>query len=367
MEMIHCDRRGFLAALAAAAVISPRCVVAQTEGHVPGAQWERHPDAGRTSDDRLQAFGRFVATLDTTAMLIAVGGRILFEHGNTAHLSYLASARKSVLTMLYGRYVVDGSIRLTDTLEALGIDDVAGLSALERSATVEHLITARSGIYHPASNSGDDSAHAAARGSVVPGTQHLYNNWDFNAAGAVFERATGREIYDALASDLATPIGMQDFERGRQRKTGDLSKSRFPAYHMTLSTRDMARLGLLMLRRGRWAGRQVLPVGWAERITQVVTPYDELIPQRRRSLGTGQRWGYGCMWWVWDAESSADVMAGAYGARGLFGQHITVIPRRDMVIAHKVDPRYQITGSQRRRVRGAQYAEILRAATNLAA
>ena len=197
-------------------------------------------------------------------------------------------------------------------------------------------LIASSGVYHAAGSPGDDP-NAPPRGSRQPGTFFHYNNWDFNAAGAIFERATGRDIYDALASDLAAPLGMQDFDRARQRKTGDASKSRFLAYHMLLSTRDMARLGVLMLRGGRWGGRAILPAGWAQRITRLVTPYDELIPQRRRSLGAGQRWGYGCMWWVWDAQSSDDPMAGAYGARGLFGQHITVIPKLDMVIAHKVD------------------------------
>lgn len=356
-------RRRCLAALAAAA-LSPRRLFAQSGSHVPGARWEPHADAERFAEP-LQPLRRLVSLYATTAMLVVVDGRVLFEHGDTAHVSYIASARKSVLAMLYGRYVENGSIRLAATLESLGIDDLGGLSALERSATVEHVITARSGIYHPASNPGDDTAFAPARGSVVPGTQHLYNNWDFNAAGAVFERTTGRDIYDALASDLAAPLGMQDFDRARQRKTGDLTKSRFAAYHMMLSTRDMARLGLLMLHGGRWGGRAIMPPGWAERITRLVTPYDDLIARRRRSLGAEQRWGYGCMWWVWDAPSGADPMAGAFDARGLFGQHITVIPKLDMVIAHKVDPSVPASRDPTRRVTGNRYGEMLRAAASV--
>lgn len=357
---LQAGRRRCLTALAAAAFVSPSRLLAQTDGHVPGAQWERHPDADR-EQGRWQSLRRLLETRGTTAMLVSSGGRLLFEYGDTSAVSFIASARKSVLAMLYGRYVENGTIRLDETLASLGIDDIGGLSALERSATVEHVITARSGIYHPASNPGDDTAYAPARGSVAPGTQHLYNNWDFNAAGAIFERATGRDIYDALASDLAAPLGMQDFDRARQRKTGDASKSRFLAYHMLLSTRDTARLGVLMLRGGRWGGRAIMPAGWAQRITRLVTPYDELIPQRRRSLGAGQRWGYGCMWWVWDAQSSDDPMAGAFDARGLFGQHITVIPKLDMVVAHKVDSPRPAAGERRRRVNGAQYGEILSA------
>ena len=51
---------------------------------------------------------------------------------------------------------------------------------------------------------------APVRGSQKPGTYNLYSNWDFNALGTIFEKKTGRSIYDAFESDIARPIGMQD-------------------------------------------------------------------------------------------------------------------------------------------------------------
>lgn len=358
------QRRRWLS-LASLAAVAPRIAYATLDDRVvPGAAWDRHADPASVgfTAERLQTLREFVSTLDTTAVQIVVGGRIVFEYGDTTHVSYLASARKSLLTMLYGRYVQNGRIRLSDTLASLGIDDVDGLSDIEKSATVEHLLAARSGIYHPASNIGDDAKFAPPRSSVAPGTHHLYNNWDFNAAGGVFEQTTGLDIYDAFAADIAGPIGLQDFDRARQSKTGDARKSRYLAYHFRLSTRDMARLGLLMLRGGEWKGQRVLPAGWGERITSLVTPHADLIPERRRQLGKDQRWGYGYMWWVWDTVDAKDPMRGAYEARGLFGQRITVIPSRDMVIAHKVDRRYRVAEGQLRRVRTSQYAELVRLA-----
>jgi CubicO group peptidase (beta-lactamase class C family) len=335
------------------------------EAVFPGKDWERieKPESAGYSPARLQALRAWVQSLDTTAMMVLVGGRSLFEYGDLAHLSYLASVRKSVLAILYGKYVENGTISLGKTLRELEFTDVGGLSPQEQEATVEHLITARSGVYHAASNPGDSTDSAPPRGSQRPGTYYLYNNWDFNAAGAVFEKLTGRDIYDALETDLAGPIGMQDFDRSRQRKSGDANRSLHQAYHIWLSTRDMARIGLLMLREGNWAGRQVVSREWARRITSLVTPLNEMNPPSLRSLGNGARWGYGYMWWVWDAPNSPGPFEGAYTGMGAGGQYITVLPKLDLVVAHKTDtaqPSPQGPSGRRRNATLAEYDSIIR-------
>ncbi len=331
----------------------------------PEKDWERieKPESAGYSSARLQGLRSWLESIDTTAMMVAVGGRSLFEYGDLSHLSYLASVRKSILAMLYGKYVENGTIALGRTLRDIELDDLQGLMPQELQATVEHLITARSGVYHPASNSGDSTASAPPRGSQRPGTYYLYNNWDFNAAGAAFEKMTGRDIYDALQADLAQPIGMQDFDRALQRKTGDAKRSQHMAYHMHLSTRDMARVGLLMLRGGEWSGRQVVPRDWVKRIAGLVTPFNEMNPPSYRSLGSGNRWGYGYMWWVWDAPNSPGPFMGAYTGMGAGGQYITILPQLDMVVAHKTDIR-QLSphgpAQRRRAVSGSEYDAVLR-------
>jgi len=331
----------------------------------PGKEWERieKPEAVGYSSARLQALRGWLQALDTTALLVSIGGRSLFEYGDLTHLSYLASVRKSVLAILYGKYVENGTIKLDKTLRELEFTDVGGLQSRELEATVEHLITARSGIYHLASNPGDSTDSAPPRNSQRPGSYYLYNNWDFNAAGAVFEKLTGRDIYDALESDLAKPIGMQDFNRTRQRKSGDATRSQHMAYHIWLSTRDMARIGLLMLREGRWGEQQVVARDWTRRISSLVTPINEMNPPNMRSLGTGMRWGYGYMWWVWDAPHSPGPFEGAYTGIGAGGQYITVLPKLDLVIAHKTDmdqPPSQGQSGRNRNVSQAEYDSILR-------
>ncbi len=306
----------------------------------PGKEWQRvaSPESVGYSSRRLQAVAAYLQAIDTTAVHVSLGGKTLFEYGDLGHQSYLASARKSFLAALYGKYVASGQIRLDASLAELGITDVGGLLPREMQATIEDVLGARSGVYHPASNPGDSTGSAPPRGSQSPGDFYLYNNWDFNVAGTIFEKLSGKELFAALQADIAAPIGMQDFKLDLQQKLGDASRSEHMAYHMTLSTRDMARFGLLVSRGGRWNGEQVIPADWVRRMTALVTPMNEMNPPNYRSLATGDRWGYGYMWWVWDAPASKGPFAGAYSAMGAGGQYITVLPTLDMVITHKTDP-----------------------------
>lgn len=308
----------------------------------PGATWENYSNEeietlGYDRNALRSAQQYIIDSMNTTGLVVVVGGKVLMDFGDTEELSYIASVRKSVLAMLYGKYVENGTIDLEKTLEELGMDDNEGLLPNEKKATIHHLITARSGIYHPASNAGDNSADAPERGSQQPGEYFLYNNWDFNAAGAAFELTTGVNIYDAVQKELAEPLQMEHFDRAAQRKSGNINRSRYRAYHMWYSTRDMARIGYLMLREGNWNGKQIVSKDWAKRIVSVVTPLEEMNPPRFRD----NEFGYGYMWWVWDGPQATGPFKGAYTARGAIGQYITVLPALDMVIAHKTNSVYR--------------------------
>jgi CubicO group peptidase (beta-lactamase class C family) len=298
----------------------------------PAKAWEPVPPTSLSPacHERLDAARDYLRTLDTTAVLAVQDGRVLFSYGPVDTVSILFSARKSVLAMIYGKYVADGTIDLDKTLADLDIDDLGGLLPLERQAKLRHLLTARSGVYHPAANAGDDLASAPPRGSQTPGTYFLYNNWDFNAAGTAFEALTKRSIYRAFADDLATPLQLEDFDLARHRRTGDRTKSRHAAYHFFLSTRDMARLGYLMLQHGNWRGQQLVPAEWVTQITTPVTAAAEMHPARTAK----RRFGYSYLWWTLE-EPANSPLNGAYMAWGVHGQYILVVPKRHMVIAHK--------------------------------
>lgn len=298
----------------------------------PGVSWERlaHPELAGYRSGALDTLTTYLRKIPTTGLMVAVHGRVLYSYGNIAEQSYLASARKSVLSMLFGNYVAQGRIKLTASLAELGIDDRPPLTPAEKQATVRDLLLTSSGVFHHASNPGDNLADAPARGSQKAGQYFLYSNWDFNALGTIFEKTAGRNLYDALEQDLARPIGMEDWRRSLQQKSGDTTRSIHLAYHMWLSTRDMARLGYLMLREGKWLDRQVVPAAWVKESTAPIVTSDKMNPPSARE----GRLSYGYLWWVLE-EPAGSVLAGGYSARGAYGQYILVIPRLDMVIAHK--------------------------------
>jgi CubicO group peptidase (beta-lactamase class C family) len=85
---------------------------------------------------------------------------------------------------------------------------------------------------------------------------------------------------------------------------------------MFISTRDHARFGLLMLRRGRWAGRQLLSDAW---IRTALTP----VPIKPT---------YGAMWWLnTDRKLYPGASASSFFALGAGTNLIWVDPEHDLV------------------------------------
>ena len=338
------------------AVILPTTVVAQAgykalpsasidvgNGYVvPGSSWEHvTPEAAGFSSARLEVLRAWLKTHPTTAMMAVYKGKVVFEYGDTTRATNVASVRKSVLDILYGAELknIKRDINYA-TVVQLGLQDKVPFIPPEDHANFEQLMASRSGIYIPNGDSSQDAV-APRRGSEYPGTHFFYNNWDFNALGTLFERLTGKDIYDALRDDLAIPLQMQDFDRGRQKKAVDPDHAH-PLYPMWLSTRDMARIGLLMISSGKWGGKQLADAGFLSWSTSIVTPFSEINPTLMRNTGLPGRWGYGRLWWVWDAPIYPGNIyigpyQGAYTAMGTGGQFITVFPMIDLVVAHKVD------------------------------
>ena len=261
---------------------------------------------------------------------VFVGGESIFGWGDLDRPSFVASVRKSVLSVAFGRMVADGRLDLDATLADLDIDDITPLTATERSATVRHLLQARSGVCLPAaSETVEMQRDRPQRGAFGPGERFFYNNWDFNVLGAVFERLSGLSVAEGVAAWIAAPTGMA-FRSGDGRVITE-PVSRHGAYHFVFTGRDLARFGTLVAQRGRWRSKEVVPATWIDEVLTLYSP-------SARTLSYGDRYpavdlGYGYLWWI----HPGDLLGGhrVALALGYGGDLVAVVPSLDLVLVHR--------------------------------
>lgn len=257
------------------------------------------------------------------ALMVVDRGRLVGARGCTSARWYIASMRKSLMATTYGKYVESGQINLNSTLGELGIGEKGiEFQPEQLNVTVNMILTSSSGICLPSAASGRRDCHVGQHG--VPGKEFKYNNWDFNVADSIFTKQTGKNFYQAFQDDIADPIGMEDYRWKHDGRPSYIDESVHRAYHMYMTTRDLARFGLLMSRRGKWQEQQVVSKNWVDRATSALMP----------TQGDQDPGGYGHYWWVYNNNKFAKfgIPNGVYFASGSYGQHIFVWPDADLVI-----------------------------------
>lgn len=273
----------------------------------------------------------YARSLGTDSLVIVSDGRIVRAAGDLSRPYHVHSVRKALLGALVGQHLGSGpkQIDLGATLASLDIDDVPNpLTAIQRRATVLHLIRSISGINHRAAAEEGQAADRDRRlgpGVNEPGTRWAYNNWDYNALTTIFEQRTGLGIAAAFKSGIADPLGMQDFAPSAVNYVHQPQFSMHRAAMFHLSARDLVRFGQLYLAAGSWQGRPVLPPGWVERIAA----------DRIATGDRGLRAGHGYLWWIPGPE--AGLPAGTFWALGLGFQAVFVVPAWNTVIVHQAD------------------------------
>jgi CubicO group peptidase (beta-lactamase class C family) len=291
--------------------------------------------AASWSQAGLATAATYARQIGSAAVLVLCDGEEVFSFGDTARKYMCHSIRKPLLGALYGIYVDRGLIHLGATLAELGIDDIApSLTPTEKQATVRDLLMSRSGVYHEAAGEAQAMIDARPeRGSHRPGSFFYYNNWDFNALGTIFERQSGKGIFDSFDAEIARPIGMQDFVPADGTYVFERAKSRHPAYFFRMSTRDLATFGLLCQNGGKWEGRQVVPEQWIRESTTIYP------------VGNPGGDPYGYLWRIIPQESG---LGYGFYHTGLGVHLLAVLPDQKLVIVHRVDTdrKYDIKWSE---------------------
>lgn len=134
------------------------------------------------------------------------------------------------------------------------------------------------------------------------------------ALGAVVQESTSRPLQDFARDALFQPLGVEG-ERWQVSPTGLV----MGGGGLGLASRDLLALGQLLLDRGRWNGRQVLPEAWVAAMT---TPRVTVSPERG---------DYGYLVWL-PALQVAGRSHPAWMMSGSGGNKVVVVPDLEAVI-----------------------------------
>ena len=295
----------------------------------PQKVWLKYatPEETGWSTSKLEKAREYYNQIGSAAVMVICDGAVVVAWGDIERRYMCHSIRKSYLSALFGIHVGKGNIDLKTTLSELDINDSPPLNKAEKNAKIVDLLTSRSGIYHDAANESDEmTKYRPKRGSHSPGEFYWYNNWGFNALGTIFKQKTGTTIFEEFKKRIASPLGMQDFQLELTNYQYEPERSIHPGYPFRMSARDMARFGLLYLRKGRWSNRQIIPENWIEESITNHTVFEN--PPFSYT-------GYGYMWWIRRLGDSIDEQF--YTASGYGGHLINVLPNQNVVFVHRVD------------------------------
>ncbi len=236
----------------------------------------------------------------------------LYPHGPEA-LHDLRSVAKSIISLLIGIAIDKGYLAGLEVpvLDFFPRRTFAHLDERKRAITLSHLLTMTSGLALTDPDTGLmrqspdwvqfvlDRPMAAA-----PGGRFQYATGNVHLLSAILQQATGQSTRAFAREYLFGPLGITDLRWGSDPQGVTAGMDLF------LTPRDMAKIGTLMLHGGWWEGRRIVSAAWVKTST-------------RPHVTLEGRAGYGYLWWAHDR--------GYYAAHGFGGQHIFVLPKRDVV------------------------------------
>lgn len=250
--------------------------------------------------------------------------------GNVAHQSDtrhdVRSVTKSVVGLLYGIALAEGIVPALDSPVVAAFPEYPDLveDAARQRIRVADVLAMTMGLdwnedlpYSDPRNSEIAMERSADRYRFVlerpvvaePGTVWRYSGGATALLGRLISQGTGQSLDAFARSRLFSPLGIDDVEwvPGRNGEPAAASGLR-------LRAPDLARVGQLLLQRGQWEGRSIVPAEWVAA---------SLLP--RVNAFEGVKYGY--HWYVAPPrDGAATVMAIGWG-----GQRLVVVPSLDLV------------------------------------
>ena len=204
------------------------------------------------------------------------------------------SMSKSVTGLAVGIARGEGLLNLDDRLVDIFRRRVGPIQQLrKKNLSVWHLLTMSSGVSF--NETGAVTEEDWVKGYLEsgflfePGEKFYYNSMNSYMLSAAIREITGQNLTEYLAPRLFEPMGITKFFWQRCPKGTELG-----GWGLYLLPEDMAKLGLLMLNRGCWNGRQLVPADWIDEMSEkwMDTP---------KEIGL---YGYGYQVWMCERQGS---------------------------------------------------------------
>ncbi len=239
------------------------------------------------------------------------------------------SITKPVFSLLFGIAEAQGLCRASQKLYDFfpSYRSRLGWDSRKDRISLENLLTMTSGLGCDDSRDSKDCSWSMVASpdwldfslslpfSELPGSHFAYCGACLTPLAALLEKQSGLKLMDYAQKFLFDPMGIKvpPWWEGPQ---GIHS----PAFGLVLTPRDMAKIGVLVLKNGNWRGRQVVPEKWIRESTapQVLSPQ------------TDKKSDYGYLWWERDADWHGKKLR-VLDAWGVGGQHIFIVPEMDLV------------------------------------
>src|SRR5262249_30268582 len=121
-----------------------------------------------------------------------------------------------------------------------------------------------------------------------PGERFLYNSGGTTLLADLLVRAQDRTLTALAREQLFEPMGIRDWAWATDMRGRELAFT-----GLRMRPRDLAKLGQLVLDRGRWQGRELVPATWIDESTRPRLPTGVDVPD-----ASGRSFGYGYQWWT---------------------------------------------------------------------
>jgi CubicO group peptidase (beta-lactamase class C family) len=237
-------------------------------------------------------------------------------------LSDVRSVTKSITSMLVGIAISRGELAgPSERLDQLIPPNIATMRSDEAAITVENVLTMTGGWRWNEWTANDYNLWALAPDQIdyllgrplanTPGTTFTYNSAAVHLLGVGLSVATGETEQHYALAHLLGPLGISAVAW----ETDDRGYNNGGA-GIQLRTRDLAKIGQLVLQNGRTPSTQIVPADWLNQSLVV----HERINDR---YGDVSGLNYGYLWWLTD---------NFWLAWGFRGQYIYIVPSQQLVV-----------------------------------